>query len=140
MTARAPKLCGNPACGEVVPAGQRYCPECEQPWKTNIRKSRSADAKWRKLVRFILKRDGHRCQIRYVGICIGLASEVDHKLAVTQGGTDHPSNLQAACSPCHRAKSSDEGHIAAGHKPHGRIRFIPNEIRDVEFGGRKGAH
>jgi 5-methylcytosine-specific restriction protein A len=132
MNARAPKFCANAECGNLVPAGQRYCPECEQPWKTSqpTRKSPSADAKLRKVVRFVLKRDRHQCQIRYVGICIGVATEVDHIIPVSQGGTDHPSNLEAACRPCHLAKSADEGHIAQGHKPKGRIRFIPKEIQN----------
>lgn len=137
MSARAPKLCGNPQCGTLVPAGVRYCQECEQPWKTSqsTPNSRSADAKWKKTRRFVLNRDGHHCQIRYVGTCIGLASEADHIIPVTQGGTDHPSNLQAACRPCHLAKSSDEGHQAAGHRVPGRIQFVPKEIRD-ELHGR----
>lgn len=135
MTPRAPKLCANPTCGELVYGGQRYCPACDQPrWKPSsqsTRKLKSNDAKWNRLRRFVLKRDGHKCQIRYVGICIGLASEADHITPVTQGGSDSPSNLQAACRPCHLAKSSDEGHKAAGHKPQGRIQFIPNELRGL---------
>lgn len=132
MPARAPKFCANAECGNLVPAGQRYCPECEQPWKTSqsTPSSRSADAKWRKTQRFVLKRDNHRCRIHYVDTCIGVATEVDHIIPVSQGGTDHPSNLQAACRPCHLAKSSDEGHIAQGHRPKGRIRFIPKEIQN----------
>jgi 5-methylcytosine-specific restriction protein A len=134
MSARAPKLCGNPECGAMVPAGVRYCSECDQPWKGShppTHNSRSADAKWRKLRRFILKRDNHRCQIRFVGTCIGVATEVDHKLRVTLGGTDHPSNLQAACRPCHLAKSSDEGLEAQGRRPPGRIQYIPSELRGL---------
>lgn len=139
MSARAPKFCGNAECGALVPAGQRYCQECEQPWKTShpTRNSRSADAKWRKTVKFVLNRDRRQCQIRYVGTCFGPASEVDHIIPVSQGGTDHPSNLQAVCRPCHLAKSSDEGHLAAGHRPKGRILFIPKEIPD-EISGERG--
>jgi 5-methylcytosine-specific restriction protein A len=137
MSARAPKFCSNATCGELVPAGVRYCPTHDTGrWPTgkNIPKSRSADAKWRKTRKLVLKRDNHRCQIRYVGQCIGVATEVDHITPVAEGGTDSPSNLQASCRPCHLAKSSDEGHTAAGHKTPGRIRFIPNEIRN-EIGG-----
>jgi 5-methylcytosine-specific restriction protein A len=134
MTARAPKLCSEPTCGELVPAGQRYCGTHERSrWPTgkNIPKSRSADAKWKRTRKFVLSRDGHRCRIAFVGICIGLASEADHIIPVTRGGTDHPSNLQAACRPCHLAKSSDEGHEAAGHRPKGRIRYIPGELKGL---------
>jgi len=131
MSARAPKFCANAECGNLVPAGQRYCADCNQPWKSShpTHNSRSADAQWRKTVRRILKRDNHQCQIRYVGICTGRATEVDHIIPVFQGGTDHPSNLQATCRECHLAKSSDEGLIAQGRKPKGRIRFLPKEIQ-----------
>jgi 5-methylcytosine-specific restriction protein A len=135
MTPRAPKLCGDSSCGELVYGGQRYCEDhqAQHNWHTgpNIRSSRSHDAKWKRTARRILKRDGHRCQIRYVGICIGLASEVDHTIPVSQGGTDLDSNLRGACGPCHKAKSSDEGHIAAGHKPAARITYIPTELRGL---------
>jgi 5-methylcytosine-specific restriction protein A len=131
---RAPKLCAEPTCGELVPAGQRYCATHDSPrWSTgkSIPKSRSADAKWKRTRRRILNRDNRRCRIAFVGICIGLASEADHIIPVSQGGTDLDSNLQAACFPCHRAKSSDEGHQAAGHKVPGRIRYIPRELRGL---------
>lgn len=136
MTPRAPKLCGDATCPELVPAGQRYCEEHEpKAWASHQvplgTTSRSADAKWRKTAKRILKRDNHRCQIRYVGICTGIASEVDHRIPVTRGGTDQDSNLQGACHPCHLAKSSDEGHEAQGHKPKGRIQFQPYELRGL---------
>lgn len=131
MTPRAPKLCSNAQCGELVPAGVRYCPTHDTGrWPTkNIPESRSHVASWKRTVRRILNRDGHRCQIRYVGLCIGLAGEVDHIIPVSQGGGDHDANLRAACGPCHKAKTSDEGHVAAGHKPTARITYIPGELR-----------
>ena len=136
MTPRAPKLCGEPTCGSPVPAGQRYCQDHEpQAWSTAPKRnhidSRSHDAKWKKTVKRIHKRDNHRCQIRFVGICTGIASEVDHRIPVTRGGSDEDSNLQSACRPCHLAKSSDEGHEAQGHKPKGRIRYVPYELRGL---------
>jgi 5-methylcytosine-specific restriction protein A len=36
------------------------------------------------------------------------ADEVDHVLPLFKGGTDHPSNLQSLCSPCHEAKTRDD--------------------------------
>lgn len=54
----------------------------------------------------ILRRDGHCC--RYCG---EHASEqvklvVDHVVPVAHGGTDDPSNLAAACSPCNGGKAA----------------------------------
>lgn len=135
MATRAPKLCGNPLCGEIVPNDVRYCPDHDVPWRSarrpSIPKSRSTEGSWRNKRKRVLKRDNHQCRIRYVGICIGIATEVDHIIPVTQGGTDEMENLQSACGPCHKAKSSDEGHLAVGHKPHARIRYIPAELRGL---------
>jgi 5-methylcytosine-specific restriction endonuclease McrA len=49
----------------------------------------------------VLERDGHRCRT-----CGAIATEVDH---VTAGDDHRLANLQALCTPCHRAKSSAEG-------------------------------
>ena len=133
MTPRAPKYCSDPTCNELVPAGVRCCPTHDTGrWRTkNTPKSRSAEGKWKKTRRAVLTRDGYQCKIRYVGICIGLASEVDHLIPVSEGGTDLLPNLRAACRPCHLAKSSDEGHTAAGHRPAARITYIPGELKGL---------
>jgi 5-methylcytosine-specific restriction endonuclease McrA len=62
---------------------------------------------WPKLRRAILERDGGRCQIGSRR-CVGVASTVDHIKPAWQGGSDHPSNLQAACGPCHRSKTASD--------------------------------
>ncbi|MEN6547761.1 MAG: HNH endonuclease signature motif containing protein [Armatimonadia bacterium] len=56
--------------------------------------------RWARLREQILIRDGHRCQIRGPR-CRGRATQVDHILAVADGGSMFdPSNLRAACSWC----------------------------------------
>ena len=60
--------------------------------------------RWRKIRAYVLDRDGHRCQIRTPGICIGVATHVDHIVAYVHGGTDEPSNCRAACAPCNLAR------------------------------------
>jgi 5-methylcytosine-specific restriction endonuclease McrA len=60
----------------------------------------------------VLRRDGWRCQLAYPDRCRGAASEVDHLIPATDGGTDAMSNLQAVCSPCHARKTGKE---AAAH-------------------------
>jgi hypothetical protein len=45
------------------------------------------------------------------GACSGLLDEtyeVDHKLALFQGGTNEPENLVALCPNCHRKKTVEE--------------------------------
>lgn len=59
---------------------------------------------WPALRKRILQRDNHRCQIRGPS-CLGTATDVDH---VQRGNNHDESNLQSACSPCHKKKTSDE--------------------------------
>ena len=89
---------------------------------------RTSTAVWKKLRRFILERDRHRCQIRY-DCCIGHATECDH---ITAGGPDDPTNLQAACVPCHRRKSAAEGVAARRAQP---SRRRPTEAHPGLMGG-----
>jgi 5-methylcytosine-specific restriction endonuclease McrA len=58
---------------------------------------------WKTTRRRILARDGHACYI-----CGAPSNEVDHILAVTQGGTHDDTNLAAICTPHHEAKSKAE--------------------------------
>jgi 5-methylcytosine-specific restriction endonuclease McrA len=56
----------------------------------------------------VLERDGWCCRLRFAP-CVGAASDADH----IKAGDDHRlENLQAVCEPCHRVKSSREGHEA----------------------------
>lgn len=58
----------------------------------------------------ILRRDSYKCQRRdhYGRPCLLPASEVDHIVPVSQGGSSDPANLQALCRECHRAKTLAE--------------------------------
>lgn len=56
----------------------------------------------------ILRRDQHRCQL-HGPTCIGMATEMDHRIPVAFGGSDDDTNMQAVCRPCHQHKSSMEG-------------------------------
>lgn len=39
---------------------------------------------------------------------VTLATEVDHRVPLSQGGTDDRANLDSVCADCHRAKSARE--------------------------------
>jgi len=40
--------------------------------------------------------------------CNQLATELDHRIALFLGGTNHPANIQALCSKHHKDKTRDE--------------------------------
>lgn len=68
--------------------------------------------------RFVLDRDKHTCVY-----CGNEASQVDHIVPWSEGGSDGPDNLQSLCVPCHAAKSRTERlrgaqrHLAKGRRP-----------------------
>lgn len=77
-------------------------------WENSNRRSR-LPRNWPSISRSVLVRDSWVCQIGYPG-CLTEASEVDHR---TRGDNHQPDNLQAACTACHRKKSSSEGGLAS---------------------------
>lgn len=64
-------------------------------------KHSSTGAEWRRVRQAVLERDGHLC----VYCRERQATEVDHVVPKSRGGTDDPSNLVACCGPCNKAKS-----------------------------------
>lgn len=55
---------------------------------------------WRRLRRLVLERDRYRCQLPAEdgATCGAYATHVDHVVPRAAGGSDHPSNLRAACA------------------------------------------
>jgi 5-methylcytosine-specific restriction endonuclease McrA len=55
---------------------------------------------WRTLRAAVLARDGHTCQIKVDGVCVGRSDpmHVHHTRGKTHG--DDPAYLVAACAPC----------------------------------------
>lgn len=111
MARRAPKLCADPLCTEVVPAGQRHCEDHKrEPWRTMAPTASavaSNDPNWPTIRRRILEHDGHRCQLRGPR-CVVVATHVDHIIEAADGGDNSDGNLQAACEPCHRSKTGKD--------------------------------
>lgn len=105
-------------CGCVTDA-RKYCPECERKrtakrWSDyqSKRKRSGGDIyhtkSWAVLRMTVLERDQWFCQecLRY-GIYTS-ATDVDHIIPRSQGGSDDLSNLQALCHECHKKKTATE--------------------------------
>jgi hypothetical protein len=54
----------------------------------------------------ILERDGFRCNACGISADDGATLHVDHRIAVANGGTNDPNNLQALCSDCNLGKGA----------------------------------
>lgn len=64
------------------------------------------------------------CQLAYEGICTGQSTDVDHIQAVSDGGSDHHSNLRGVCHPCHL-------HHSAKHARAKQLRPVNTHRRDL---------
>lgn len=82
-------------------------------------------ANWKALRERVLFRDGRRCQGEGDGIgrvCGAEATDVDHVVPASQGGTDDLDNLQSLCRWHHRRKTGHEGGTAAAAANPSRVR------------------
>lgn len=85
-------------------------------WANSNRRSR-LPSDWPAIRQRILRRDHGICQIATPGLCTTVATDVDH---IHAGDNHRDDNLQAACTPCHRAKSAAEGVQARAARPQRR--------------------
>lgn len=107
---RGVTVCNERGCPELVGAGANRCPaHARAAWTGSTRRDATLTKEWRRLRARIMRRDQGIC---YLCGKPG-ADTVDHKVPVSQGGTDDPSNLGAVhdrnAPHCHRAKSAREG-------------------------------
>jgi 5-methylcytosine-specific restriction endonuclease McrA len=87
----------------ALPGSRRSrCRECQSAWdrERNARPSRKAYVR-----RWYAAGSprGQACAIGIEGICTGEATTWDHIVPLSQGGTDHYSNMRPACRPCNSA-------------------------------------
>jgi len=85
-------------------------------WSRESRHKRGYDYAWVKVRNEVMERDGGQCQpCKRVGRAT-LARAVDHivskakaaSMSWTRAQMDHPSNLEAICTPCHATKTEAE--------------------------------
>ncbi len=110
MPMRAHRVCNASGCGELIRGRTRYCEAhahlAHPPTPRRPRLSpskRGYGAAWRRLRKRILARDPV-CR----GCFVAGSTDVDHVVPRSQGGSDHPSNLQGLCRSCHSSKTARE--------------------------------
>lgn len=79
-------------------------------------------SKWNRLRQAVFRRDNHLCQPCDKSGRVRAAVDVDHIVALDNGGTDAIDNLQSICASCHKLKTlADLGHNVSGAcDKHGR--------------------
>ena len=71
------------------------------------RRPRPSSTEQDRFRRIVLRRANFRCEIRGAN-CVGAATVADHVVPWARGGSNDPSNGQAACDPCHDEKTQAE--------------------------------
>ena len=82
---------------------RHLCFQCGTLDRIRCKRATEARKRWGTLRKLVLERAGYRCEIRGPH-CRRHANAVDHIWPWSQGGTDDPSNLRAACNPCNARK------------------------------------
>lgn len=106
MSSRAAKICSAPDCPNLLP-----CPEhASKPWATSTRRERTGSG-WSQ------QRKARAVMRLHDGICHVCekpgANEVDHVIALTEGGADTMANMRPIhAEPCHRLKTQLEAQRA----------------------------
>ncbi|WP_136032472.1 HNH endonuclease signature motif containing protein [Microbacterium sp. PF5] len=102
---RAPRQCPSSGCDNRITT-TRYCEEhTVHHWTGRSHATGTEHAQWRKTV---LARAKGTCEIRGPR-CTHRATDADHRVPVAEGGARYdPDNGQAACTPCHKAKTQQE--------------------------------
>ncbi len=114
MPYAAPKFCvRHPK--QLLKRGER-CPLCPKPpsnWgkyqeQQGNRHQRGYGNDWYKLRNAVFARDTKLCQVCMKKNILTPATEVDHIIPKSQGGTNTMDNLQAICKTCHKKKTQAE--------------------------------
>lgn len=116
MNSRLNHICAG--CGNITSA-RKYCPDCERKrtakrWQVFQRKRKESGGDvyhskgWHVLRQTALLRDMWLCQECKRHGVYTTATEVDHIVPVSQGGSDDLSNLQSLCHACHLSKTRQE--------------------------------
>lgn len=74
-----------------------------------------------------------QCQLAFEGICTGKSTDVDHIIAVSDGGSDHHSNLRGVCRECHLRHSAQ--HARAKQLKQAKQHLRPKPVNPGLAGG-----
>lgn len=107
MPQRAFQVCTYPGCNTLVRGGR--CERHPYQKKRNTHYGNRYGGEWRKIRDAYLERHP-QCEMK--ALCVGArATEVDHIVPLSRGGTHEPRNLQAACKRCHSHKTAHENKL-----------------------------
>ena len=96
---RTARVCGRDGCPEVV-IGANYCTaHAPAPWAGSTRNQHNPIG-WARIRARVLRRDNNTCVY-----CGAPATEVDHVVPVSRGGSHSTTNLVASCKACNAKRN-----------------------------------
>jgi 5-methylcytosine-specific restriction protein A len=118
MPFSAKRACRAPGCPNLVELGTTYCPEHKQQQRRQHDEKRGTTAErgyghtWQKLRLMILRNEplcrdpfGTHADLKQTVV----ATEVDHIVPLSAGGSNTKGNLMPLCGECHRRKTAIDG-------------------------------
>jgi 5-methylcytosine-specific restriction endonuclease McrA/predicted kinase len=128
MPARALRPCKHPGCGRLSTDGacSLHAAQIKRErsnWSQKPPTERGYGSTWVKIRKLAMLRDGAICKVCLAEGRVTQATEIDHIIPKSQGGTDEEDNLQAICKRCHAHKTALESAIA-DH----RVSYYPDWI------------
>lgn len=116
MSSKPPRWC--PSCRA---AHDGECPNRPVWQKPSAKASGRGGRPWTRKREYIFRRDNFLCQIclqagalTYVELHGEKAGVCDHKIPLSQGGTDDEENLQTICKRCDKEKTALESRRGRG--------------------------
>jgi len=139
MPHQAKSICRKAGCNHLLDK-PGYCQihgTLASGWYVTSRATstqRGYGAHWRKLREQTLERDRGLCQPCEAEGRARLATEVDHRVAKSNGGNDELANLQAICRECHRRKTAADRRQRRSTKTGGGSKSFPPNLKNRRRG------
>ncbi|MBB3142205.1 HNH endonuclease [Halomonas organivorans] len=115
MPRRPASPCRVRLCRNLTRERHGYCEEHAdhaKPWSHGRAGRGRGGRPWRRLRDQVMTRDRHLCMPCLRKGQATPAADVDHIVPEAEGGPTAAHNLEAICSPCHKAKTQDEARRA----------------------------
>ena len=111
MPSRVGHPCAAPGCPAIV-RGAAYCPAHQPEQRAGEARlspsRRGYDRRWQRLRRMVLAQQPFCVVCQRAGRVVA-ATDVDHIVPLSAGGTSAADNLQPLCHSCHSKKTARRG-------------------------------